>query len=232
MKFKPGDMVRFVNPKADGVDRIPFIGIYYPKVDELGRVAETIESNPRNENLGEDNLLVKWNALSVPYYVSINCVEHVEEHIFGLDHVADREWEDANIRAFLNAKFAKNPNMTFNEMIVLAYRSGYLRAKKGRPMVKNMGAGSSNAEKNNVGHWEPVDPNNLPKVGSKVRYVREINWWDGFPRYPEGQTGIVTVNDRLAFGITWDDHSVIGGRYKTVYSYEHPDRFDVWVDAK
>lgn len=214
MKFKPGDMVRFVDPKADGSNREPYINLYYPEVGGVGHIIEIVN---------DENARVKWDDLNEPYYVALACIELVNAETEN----KGREWEDANILAFLNGKFAKNPNMTFNEMMVLAYRSGYLRAKKGRPMVKGMDTPS-----NNVGHWEPVDPNNLPKVGSKVRYAREIDWWDGFPKHPEGQTGIVTENNKFAFGITWDDHSVIEGRYKTVYSFEHPDRFDVWVDTK
>lgn len=48
--------------------------------------------------------------------------------------------------------------------IAIAYRSGYERGLKGRPFKIG--------EKKD-GHWEPVDPNNLPKEGTRVRYSRE-----------------------------------------------------------
>ena len=54
--------------------------------------------------------------------------------------------------------------------IALAYKVGYLRAMKGRPFK----FGEKKAKKQG-GHWEPVDPDNLPKEGTKVRYSRECS---------------------------------------------------------
>lgn len=48
--------------------------------------------------------------------------------------------------------------------IAIAYRSGYERGLKGRPFKIGEKKG---------GHWVPVDPNNLPKEGTRVRYSRE-----------------------------------------------------------
>lgn len=50
--------------------------------------------------------------------------------------------------------------------IAIAYRSGYERAMKGRPF-------KFGEKKKKGGHWVPVDPENLPKEGTKVRYSRE-----------------------------------------------------------
>lgn len=52
--------------------------------------------------------------------------------------------------------------------IAIAYRSGYERAMKGRPF-------KIGEKKKKGGHWEPVDPENLPKEGTRVRYSRECS---------------------------------------------------------
>lgn len=55
------------------------------------------------------------------------------------------------------------------DAVALAYHCGYERAMKGRPFKIDE---KKNEEKKG-GHWEPVDPNNLPKEGTRVRYSRE-----------------------------------------------------------
>lgn len=50
--------------------------------------------------------------------------------------------------------------------IALAYKVGYLRSQKGRSF-------KIGKKKKKSGHWKPIDPNNLPKDGTKVRYTRE-----------------------------------------------------------
>lgn len=67
--------------------------------------------------------------------------------------------------------------------ITIAYRSGYERAMKGRPFKIG--------EKKKGGHWEPVDPNNLPKEGTKVRYSRENIDWSNSTYVEIGDTGTV-----------------------------------------
>ena len=53
--------------------------------------------------------------------------------------------------------------------IAIAYRSGYERAMKGRPFK----IGEKKAEeKKKSGHWEPINPDKLPKYGTKVKYSR------------------------------------------------------------
>lgn len=78
--------------------------------------------------------------------------------------------------------------------IALAYKVGYLRAMKGRPFKIG--------KKKEGGHWEPVDPNNLPKEGTKVRYSREICFEEKFYLYGWniGDEGIVVYHDNY-FGI-------------------------------
>lgn len=68
--------------------------------------------------------------------------------------------------------------------IAIAYRSGYERAMKGRPF-------KIGEKKKKGGHWEPVDPNNLPKEGTKVRYSRENIDWSNSTYVEIGDTGTV-----------------------------------------
>lgn len=66
--------------------------------------------------------------------------------------------------------------------IAIAYRSGYERAMKGRPFKIG--------EKKKGGHWVPVDPNNLPKEGTRVRYAREHQAYKNNPEFIKlGETG-------------------------------------------
>lgn len=84
--------------------------------------------------------------------------------------------------------------------IALAYRSGYLRAMKGRPFMIG-------EKKKKGGHWEPVDPENLPKEGTKVRYARECRDYsdNGLPVIKIGDTGCVDVVNGGWFGMTLDN---------------------------
>ena len=68
--------------------------------------------------------------------------------------------------------------------IALAYRSGYERAMKGRPF-------KIGEKKKKGGHWEPVNPNNLPKEGTKVRYSRKNIDWSNSTYIEIGDTGTV-----------------------------------------
>ena len=68
--------------------------------------------------------------------------------------------------------------------IAIAYRSGYERAMKGRPF-------KIGEKKKKGGHWEPVDPNNLPKEGTKVRYSRKNIDWSNSTYIEIGDTGTV-----------------------------------------
>lgn len=70
--------------------------------------------------------------------------------------------------------------------IALAYKVGYLRSQKGRPF--RIG---EKKEKKKGGHWEPVDPNNLPKEGTKVRYSRKNIDWSNSTYIEIGDTGTV-----------------------------------------
>ena len=71
---------------------------------------------------------------------------------------------------------------TIQKAIAIAYRSGYERAMKGRPF-------KFGEKKKKSGHWEPVDPNNLPKEGTKVRYSRQCD------AYSNCKNSIIAIGD-------------------------------------
>ena len=82
--------------------------------------------------------------------------------------------------------------------IALAYKVGYLRAMKGRPFKIG--------EKKKGGHWEPVDPENLPKEGTRIRYARVCDAYLDYtaPIIKVGDTGRVSITKDGWFGIRLD----------------------------
>lgn len=108
--------------------------------------------------------------------------------------------------------------------IAIAYRSGYERAMKGRPFKIG--------EKKKGEHWEPVDPNNLPKEGTKVRYSRHVDDIGGkpFSDWSKIQIGEETVSMYMGnkFGVK-DIHDIYRNSH-FIYSAHHPERFDMWVE--
>lgn len=106
--------------------------------------------------------------------------------------------------------------------IALAYKAGYLRAMKGRPF-------KIGEKKEKGGHWVPVDPNNLPKEGTKVRYTRECR--DYKNKITLGRTGIVRLEgpEHNWFGISLDDYK---GMYYNWLSFDGltAKSLDMWVE--
>lgn len=84
--------------------------------------------------------------------------------------------------------------------IALAYKVGYLRSQKGRPF-------KIGEKKKKGGHWEPVDPNNLPKEGTKVRYSREYKEYSNckIPIIVLGDLGKVNITPGKWFGVRLDN---------------------------
>lgn len=108
--------------------------------------------------------------------------------------------------------------------VSVAYKSGYLRAKKGRPFKFG-----EKKNKKQGGHWVPVDPNNLPEEGTRVRYARNIDDGELFSEWTGIQIGEETVVNRI-HGEFWvaDIHNVNKGY--PLCSFIHPERFDMWVE--
>lgn len=109
--------------------------------------------------------------------------------------------------------------------IALAYKVGYLRAIKGRPF-------KIGEKKKKGGHWEPVDPNNLPKEGTRVKYTRECkNYKNCSDKIILGSTGIVRMEGPKHnwFGMSLDDYE---GMYYNWLSFDEltAKSLDMWVE--
>lgn len=105
--------------------------------------------------------------------------------------------------------------------IALSYKVGYLRSQKGRPFK----IGEKKAKKQG-GHWEPVDPENLPKEGTKVKYSREYKGYADSDEYIcINDTGIIKLEGSW-FGVTLDNPH----RYEWICFDNAEDCLDMWVE--
>lgn len=146
-------------------------------------------------------------------------------------------WEMLRPKMEKNALTTKNihaglfgPIYTYNakdvhNAIALAYKVGYLRAMKERPF-------KIAEKKKKGGHWEPVDPNNLPKEGTKVRYSRECRGYKNCSdKIALGSTGIVRLEgpEHNWFGMSLDDYEEM---YYNWISFDGltAKSLDMWVE--
>ena len=114
--------------------------------------------------------------------------------------------------------------------IALAYKVGYLRSQKGRPFkIGSNKTGHSEPKKEKTGHWVPVDPDNLPKEGTKVRYSRESKEYsiEKEPMIAIGDIGEFSYGKILGLpGIRFDD-----GRFWNWVSFSNePECLDMWME--
>lgn len=106
-----------------------------------------------------------------------------------------------------------------HKAIAIAYRSGYERAMKGRPF-------KIGEKKKKGGHWESIDPNNLPKEGTKVKYSRECeDYADSDGCICINDTGTIKLEGSW-FGVTLDNPH----RYKWICFDNAEDCLDMWVE--
>ena len=125
----------------------------------------------------------------------------------------------------LQPKLLKNyifPN-NVSEAVGMAYRVGYLRAMKGRPFKIG--------EKKKKGrHWEPVDLNNLPNEGTRVRYSRvDIDHNDSYIKLYD--TGEVEYKSNIfceEFGMKLDKERRKGCDW--IFFGGSEDSLDMWVE--
>lgn len=215
-EIKIGDIVRYIGKEHDTDPEVN------PPVGTLGKVLR--------ETRTPDSVLyfIQWEKGSTSdddcWYQSPEEVELVEDIVIGkqgkgeIIAINNTDMPNEAIWEFLKPKMEKN-GLTYlhygydgdgekfyyykdndvHNAIALAYRSGYLRAMKGHPFMIG--------EKKNGGHWEPVDPENLPKEGTKVRYARECRDYsdNGLPVIKIGDTGCVDVVNDGWFGMTLDN---------------------------
>lgn len=170
---------------------------FYPCVGTVGTIIEYAD---------EDDCFVQWpkNTTSKEdcWYAPWDCIEFYQEEATYKNYV--EEMTDEEIWDMLQPKLEKNSIRRYmggiyigNKMVdgynvykqtdvkkavCLVYCSGYERAMKGRPFK---------IDKKKIGYWKPVDPDNLPKEGTRVRYARENANYKNHPEFITlGQTGI------------------------------------------
>ena len=226
-KFNVDDKVKYIGP--DHAEHSDF----YPLYGTIGEIKEVCD----------DHCWVQWPKGSTSDDDYWSCEEinleaiatNKNEMIQNINDMTNEEiWEMLEPKMEKNALTTKNlhaglfgPIYTYNEKdvhnaIALAYRSGYLRAMKGRPF-------KIGEKKKKGGHWEPVDPNNLPKEGTRVKYNRECR--DYKNKITLGSTGIVRMEGPKHdwFGISLDDYE---GMYFKWLSFDGltAKSLDMWVE--
>lgn len=134
------------------------------------------------------------------------------------DMTNEEIWEMLQPKLLKNYVFPNN----VSEAVGMAYRVGYLRAMKGRPF-------KIGEKKKKGGHWEPVDPKNLPKEGTRVRYARECTSY-GNNMVKLGDEGVVEwdgVYNPVWFGVKFDNPR---SWMKWLCFDEEEKCLDVWVE--
>lgn len=234
-EIKVGDIVKYIGNKHDIEPE------YYPFVGTIGVV----------KSIDFPSVEVEWERGSTSgddcWYCGYNAVEVVNSALESEERMTNEEiWEMLKPKMSKNGlKPSKVVKVNFEDdcntdsiftvpttyyesdvinAIAIAYRSGYLRAMKGRPFKFN-----EKKEKKKSGHWVPVDPNNLPKEGTKVRYSRESKEYsiEKEPMIAIGDIGEFSYGKILGLpGIRFDD-----GRFWNWVSFSNePECLDMWVE--
>lgn len=183
----------------------------------FARDIEEVESNPISEMTNKEI----WEMLK----------PKMEKNGLKPSKIVEVNFEgDCNIGSIFTVPTTYYESDVINA-IALAYRSGYLRAIKGRPFkIGSNKTGHSEPKKEKTGHWVPVDPNNLPKEGTKVRYSRQFNnnvynRFENRTNMKIGETTVVKYGKFGVFGV-----KPIHGTREWWCSSSYPDRFDMWVE--
>lgn len=180
-EFKIGNYVKFINNEMHS--QYPE---YFPCYNTIGQIVDI----DKNESL----YLVLWPKKSTSGNDKWYCNKEDIVAVSDINMTNEEIWE------MLKPKMEKNwlvPQWGDKELayyqsdvinaIAIAYRSGYFRAMKGRPFKFGE---KKVEEKKQGGHWEPVDPKNLLKEGTKVRYNRECSAYSN-DIIKIGDTGVV-----------------------------------------
>lgn len=203
--IKIGDKVRYIS--KDHVRKPEF----YPEVGTVGRVKYIDESGdiwvqrPKGSTSENDY----WCC----YESDVELVnkENVKENFEITNEEIWQMLEPKLVKNGLNwihcgydadgNKFYYFDETALMNAVATAYKSGYYRGQKGRPFKIG-----EKKEKKQGGHWVPVDPNNLPKEGSRVRYSRaDISYNDSYIKLYD--TGVVEYRSNAfckEFGVKLD----------------------------
>ena len=219
-KFNVGDKVRYVGEEHTGLPE------FYPAVGTTG-VVDRIDS--------DGHCWVQWPKGTTSDSDCWRCDDSKIELATENEKLSNEEiWEMLKPKMEKNGLKAHYRVTPYHHVlsygcadaqnaIAIAYRSGYERAMKGRPFKIG-----EKEEKKQGGHWEPVDPENLPKEGTRVRYSREIDDRRSIPFSAWTKMKIgdeTTVNYSLGEFCVKDMYSNC-----PVCSVNHPERFDMWME--
>ena len=221
--IKVGDKVKFIDRKAH--EEVPE---YYPPVGTIGTVVR--------DECNQEDWKVQWPKGTTSGHDRWYCAEESIELSDGKveeENMTNEEiWEMLKPKMEKNALTTKNihaglfgPIYTYNandvhNAVALAYKVGYLRSQKGRPF-------KIGEKKKKGGHWEPIDPENLPKEGTKVRYTRECKDYKRHDDWIQlNDTGVVEM-EATWFGMKPDTPR---GWMNWICFDDAEDCLDMWVE--
>lgn len=215
---------------------------FYPCVGTVGTIIEYADENdcfvqwPKGTTSKEDCWYAPWD-----------CIEFYQEETVDKNYIKemtdDEIWEmlqpklkKNNIRRYMGGIYIGNKmvdgynvykQIDVEKAVCLAYKVGYKRCMKGRSFK----IGEKTEGKKKGGHWEPVDPNNLPKEGTVVRYSRvDIDHNDSYIKLYD--TGEVEYKSNIfceEFGMRLDKERRKGCNW--VFFGGSEDSLDMWVEG-
>ena len=227
-KFNVGDKVKYIGKDHREMPE------FYPEIGTIGTVVK---------EGGDTDWYIQWTKGSTSREDCWYCDENDIELVENVDMTNEEIWE------MLRPKMEKNglksttstirlpakwcygdpldivksyeENMVHNA-IALAYKAGYLRAMKGRPFK------IGEKKKKKGGHWEPIDPENLPKEGTRVRCKKEYREC-GYDKaiIQVGDLGVVRYLSRFGIKVDYPRTNFVwfGSQNKDITQY-----FDMWVE--
>ena len=228
-KFNIGDKVRYIGKDHKEMP------VFYPKIGTVGTVVKEI---------GNTNWYIQWPKGSTSKKDRWYCDENDIELVKNEDMTNEEIWKMLKPKMEKNGLISNIYSRTkldgfyldeaykskdVHKAIAIAYRSGYERAMKGRSF--KIGE-KKTEEKKQGGRWVPVDPNNLPKEGTRVRYSRECKEYRGCnSEIVIGDTGVVKFEglEHDWFGIKPDNRRSL---YYNWLSFDDDSVgcLDMWVE--
>lgn len=222
-KFNVGDKVRYIGKEHKELPE------FYPEFGTIGIIINSSENS--------FDVYVQWEKGSTSkedcWYCDKNDIELIIENMTN-----EEIWEMLKPKLVKNGldwihygydvdgnKFYYFDEIALKNAVAIAYKSGYYRSQKGRPF-------KFGEKKKKDRYWEPVDPNNLPKEGTKVRYSRECKDYKKCEsKIVIGDTGVVKFAgpNHDWFGIKLDKRR---SQYYNWFSFDgnSANCLDMWME--
>lgn len=218
-KFNVGDKVKYIGKNHNKFPE------FYPVIGTIGVI---------NKIHADKKYWVQWTEGTTSDNDFWCCCESDIELIIDTEMTNEEIWEMLRPKLVKNGldwihygydsegnKFYYFDEKALINAVATTYKSGYYRSQKGRPF-------KIGEKKKKGGHWEPVDPENLPKEGTKVRYSRESEEYVKEPGMINvGDIGVFSYGKILGVpGIRFDDD-----RFWDWISFSNEiDCLDIWVE--